>query len=205
MNDSAPFAVAEESPSDVLARFTSGLAVDAVPAEAVAYARLLMLDLLGAALAGVETAEAGAMLTAAKGFAPPSGPCAIWGTERTTSAAAAALVNGVIAHAQELDDFGGADHSGAVVVPAILAVAEAEGTTDGGRVLAAMVAGYDVALRALEAMGGYRAHNNGGGWHSTGTCGSFGAAAAAARMLGLDAERTSWALGIAGKIGRAHV
>ena len=80
----------------------------------------------------------------------------------------------------------------------MLAVAEAEGITDGSAALAAMIAGYDVALRVLDAMGGYRAHNNGGGWHSTGTCGSFGAAAAAARMLGLDAERTTWALGIAG-------
>ena len=198
MNDTAYPALAEESPSDVLARFTAGLDIAAVPAEVADYARLLLLDLLGAALAGLETTETQAMLVAAEGFAPQSGPCAIWGTQYTTTAAAAALVNGVIAHAQELDDFGGADHSGAVVVPAVLAVAEAEGLTDGGRVLAAMIAGYDVALRALEAMGGYRAHNNGGGWHSTGTCGSFGAAAAAARMLGLDAERTAWALGIAG-------
>ena len=202
MNDTAYLAQAEENPCDVLARFTAELDIGAVPAEVVDYARLLLLDLLGAALAGVETTETQAMLVAAEGFAPQSGPCAIWGTGYTTTAAAAALVNGVIAHAQELDDFGGADHSGAVVVPAVLAVAEAQGVTDdvtdGARVLAAMIAGYDVALRALEAMGGYRAHNNGGGWHSTGTCGSFGAAAAAAHMLGLDAERTAWALGIAG-------
>ena len=202
MNDTAHAALAEESPCDVLARFTVGLDIGAVPAEVADYARLLLLDLLGAALAGLETTETQAMLVAAEGFAPQSGPCAIWGTSYTTTAAAAALVNGVIAHAQELDDFGGADHSGAVVVPAVLAVAEAEGligdATGGARVLAAMIAGYDVALRVLEAMGGYRAHNNGGGWHSTGTCGSFGAAAAAACMLGLNAERTAWALGIAG-------
>jgi len=72
-----------------------------------------------------------------------------------------------------------------------------DGADAGRRVLEAMIVGYDVALRVLEAAGGYRAHN-GQGWHSTGTCGSFGAAAAAARALGLDAERTAWALGLAG-------
>ena len=197
MNDSARYPVVDPSPSEVLAGFTAGLDLAEVPDDVVRYARVLMLDLLGAALAGVDTEETRAMLKAAEGFAPTAGPCGIWGTTGTTTAASAALINGVIAHAQELDDFGGADHSGAVVIPAVLAVAEAQRVTDGGAVLAAMIGGYDVALRVLDAMGGYRAHNN-GGWHSTGTCGSFGAAAAAARLLGLDAERTSWALGIAG-------
>ena len=198
MNDSARYPEADLSPSEVLAGFTAVLDLAEVPDDVVRYARVLMLDLLGAALAGVDTEETRAMLKAAEGFAPSAGPCGIWGTTGTTTAASAALINGVIAHAQELDDFGGADHSGAVVIPAVLAVAEAEGITDGSAVLAAMIVGYDVALRVLEAMGGYRAHNNGGGWHSTGTCGSFGAAAAAARLLDLDAERTAWALGIAG-------
>ena len=198
MNDAARSLRADPSPSEVLAGFTAGLDLAGVPDDVVDYARVLMLDLLGAALAGVGTEETRAMLKAAEGFAPTTGPCGIWGTTGTTTAATAALVNGVIAHAQELDDFGGADHSGAVVIPTVLAVAEAEGITDGAVALAAMIGGYDVALRVLDAVGGYRAHNNGGGWHSTGTCGSFGAAAAAARVLGLDAERTAWALGIAG-------
>ena len=171
MNDAARYV--DPSPSEALAAFTADLELDDVPDDVVRYARVLMLDLLGAALAGVDTDETRAMLEAAACFAPTAGPCGIWGTTRTTTAAAAALVNGVIAHAQELDDFGGADHSGAVVIPAVLAVAEAESITDGGAVLAAMIGGYDVALRVLDAMGGYRAHNSGGGWHSTGTCGSF--------------------------------
>ena len=187
----------EASLSEALAGFTADLALERVPADVVRHARLLLLDLLGAALAGVETEEARAMLAAARAFGPADGPCTVWGTARRTTPAVAALVNGTIAHAQELDDFGGADHSGAVVVPVVLALAEAE-RRDGARVLEAMIAGYDVALRVLEAAGGYRAHNNHAGWHSTGTCGSFGAAAAAARMLGLDARRTAWALGLAG-------
>jgi 2-methylcitrate dehydratase PrpD len=60
-----------------------------------------------------------------------------------------------------------------------------------------LLAGYDLAARVLEGAGGYRPHND-LGWHSTGTCGSFGAAAAAARILKLDPARFADALGIAG-------
>ena len=188
----------DPSPSEVLAEFTAGLDLADVPADVVDYSRVLMLDLLGAALAGVDTDETRAMLKAAEGFAPTTGPCGIWGTAGTTTAAAAALINGVIAHAQELDDFGGADHSGAVVVPAVLAVAEAEGITDGAAVLAALIGGYDVALACsmpwavteptTRAVAGIR----------PAPAAASGAAAAAARMFELDVERTAWALGIAG-------
>ncbi len=60
-----------------------------------------------------------------------------------------------------------------------------------------MVIGYEVGRRVLEACGGYSAHN-GAGWHSTATCGVFGAAAASARILRLDLQQTLSALGIAG-------
>jgi 2-methylcitrate dehydratase PrpD len=106
------------------------------------------------------------------------------------------MVNGTSAHAQELDDFGGCGHSGAVVVPTVFALA-GRGGVSGKDAITAMLAGYDIAARTLEGAGGYRAHND-LGWHSTGTCGSFGAAAAAARLLGLDAGKFADALGIAG-------
>jgi 2-methylcitrate dehydratase PrpD len=180
----------------VLATFGDDLELGQVPGPVVAHAKLLLLDTLGAALAGVDTDEGRAVIEAAGAAGGETGPATIWGTTHRTSRAAAALVNGTTAHAQELDDFGGCDHSGAVVVPAVLAAAEGEGIA-GCRVLEAIIVGYDVALRVLEATGGYRAHN-GRGWHSTGTCGSFGAAAAAAKVLGLDRERATWALGLAG-------
>jgi 2-methylcitrate dehydratase PrpD len=180
-----------------LAAFVAGLRWDALPDAVVAQAKLLLLDTLGAALAGVHTEEGRAIREAALWFGGAAGPSAIWGTAARSTPAAAALVNGTTAHAQELDDFGGCDHSGAVVIPAVLASAEDDGPGAGRRVIEAVVAGYDVALRVLEASGGYRAHN-GRGWHSTGTCGSFGAAAAVARVLDLDAQRAAWALGLAG-------
>jgi len=106
------------------------------------------------------------------------------------------MVNGTAAHALELDDFGGCGHSGAVIVPVVCALA-ARGGISGKEGLTALLAGYDLAARTLEGAGGYRPHNE-KGWHSTGTCGSFGAAAAAARLLRLDAEGFADALGIAG-------
>jgi len=179
-----------------LAAFVAELRWDTLPDAVVAQTKLLLLDTLGAALAGVHTDEGRAVREAARWFGGAAGPAGVWGTADRSTPAAAALVNGTTAHAQELDDFGGCDHSGAVVIPTVLA-SVGDGPDAGRRVLEALVVGYDVALRVLEASGGYRAHN-GRGWHSTGTCGSFGAAAAAARILGLDAERTAWALGLAG-------
>ncbi|HYH43978.1 MAG TPA: MmgE/PrpD family protein, partial [Burkholderiales bacterium] len=68
---------------------------------------------------------------------------------------------------------------------------------DGRSVLLAIAAGYDLAARVTEGSGGYRAHND-TGFHSTGTCGTFGAAAGAASILKLDHARFTSALGIAG-------
>jgi 2-methylcitrate dehydratase PrpD len=195
-SEAAPSTASGRTLSGALAAFGADLTLARVPAPVVAHAKLLLLDTLGAALAGVDTAEGRAVIEAARAVGGESGPATLWGTAGRTSRAAAALVNGTTAHAQELDDFGGCDHSGAVVVPAVLAAAEGHGES-GRLVLEAIVVGYDVARRVLDAAGGYRAHN-GRGFHSTGTCGSFGAAAAAAKALGLDRERTAWALGLAG-------
>jgi 2-methylcitrate dehydratase PrpD len=125
-----------------------------------------------------------------------SGSGVLWGRRDTLPAREAALVNGTASHALELDDFGGCGHSGAVVIPAVLAIAGREGVS-GKDVLTAIVAGYDVAARVTEGAGGYRYHND-LGWHSSGTCGTLGAAAGAAKLLELDRERYADALGVAG-------
>jgi 2-methylcitrate dehydratase PrpD len=85
-------------------------------------------------------------------------------------------------------------HPGSPIVPAALALGELSGAT-GAQVLDAVVLGMEVALRVGLAAG--HGHFD-RGWHLTGTAGHFGAAAAAARLLGLDAGRTAAALGIAG-------
>src|SRR4051812_35598004 len=83
-----------------------------LPTDVVERAKRHLLDTLGAALAGAATPG--------PGLAGP-GPAPVWGTGLTVAPRDAALLNGVAAHALELDDTGGCDHSGAVVVPAALA------------------------------------------------------------------------------------
>ncbi|RZL91330.1 MAG: MmgE/PrpD family protein [Variovorax sp.] len=158
-----------------------------------------LLDTLAAGVAGADTEEAKAVrhgMLAIHGQAIGTAGAVLWGTNLFLPAPQAALVNGTAAHARELDDFDGCGHTGAVVVSAVAAVAQAC-HADGSTVLTSVAAGYDLAGRMLNAAGGYRLHN-GLGWHSTATCGTFGAALAASRVLQLDAERTAHALGIAG-------
>ncbi len=188
----------DRTAAEALAEGIQGLDYATLPGEVEAQARWLLLDLLGAALAGVDTGEARAAVRAAELLAPDGGPCTLWGRRRRATPAVAALVNGIAAHARELDDFGGVDHSGAVVVPALLALAEGMPVLSGQEFLAALVAGYETGRRVLDSAGGYRPHNHGDGFHSTGSCGSFAAAAAVARAMRLSVPQTTWALGLAG-------
>ena len=179
------------------ARFGAAFSLDDVPQDDRHYAKLLALDLLGCAIAGLDTEEARIALRAARALSPGGGNASLWGTGEAAQPGTAAMVNGTAAHALELDDFHGVDHSGAVTVPALMAAADAGGEADGRRFLEGMAFGYEVGRRLLDGAGGYRRHNA-TGWHTTGTLGSYAAAAAVAKLLRLDEERTVWALGIAG-------
>jgi len=118
------------------------------------------------------------------------------GHELRLPALSAALVNGAAAHALDYDDVNMAmpGHPSVAILPALLALAELR-RSSGHAVATAFVAGYETTCRIGAALqpGHYNL-----GFHSTGTIGSFGAAAACARLLGLDAETTAIALGIAG-------
>lgn len=187
--------------SALLARFAAETRYEDLPEDVVAKAERHILDTIGAGVAGAISKEAhllrASLLEAGEA---PSGRATLWGEGASMTPLNAALVNGTSAHAFELDDTGGCDHSGAVVLPAAAAAVElaaAEGRTVSGReFITAVVLGYDVARRALEACGAYEAHN-GAGFHSTGTCGPFGAAVAAGRILGLNAQQLTMALGLA--------
>jgi len=175
----------------------SGMTADHLPPEVSATAKRFILDTLACCVVGARTEAVDAVLRALEATGQKiQGPARLWGRDGTLPADRAALVNATAAHALELDDFGGCGHSGAVVIPSVFAVAEQTGAS-GRDVLLAVVAGYDIAARVLEGAGGYRRHND-LGWHSSGTCGSFGAAAGAAKLMGLDADRFASALGIAG-------
>lgn len=110
---------------------------------------------------------------------------------RAATVRTAALINGTAAHTVEVDDIyrEAIYHPGAPTIAAALALAQARQAT-GLQMIRAVVAGYEVSTRIGTALG--RAHYR--YWHNTGTVGTFGAASAAATLLGLDAERHAHAL-----------
>ena len=155
--------------------------------ETIHKAKLHILDTLGAAIAGSASSETHAVLEML-GIPARQGRAPIWGWPITTDARTAAFVNGVSAHAFELDDSGGCDHSGAVVLPAALAVLGDESTVQGRELLRSVLIGYEVGRRVLEAAGGYEVHND-LGWHSTGTCGALRCRGCRQHAAGFDARK----------------
>lgn len=120
------------------------------------------------------------------------GPCTVIGGTRSTDLLAA-LVNGTAAHTVELDDIyaSGLFHPGAPVIAAALAIAQSQ-RASGADLLRAIVIGYEIGDRVAQALGPthYRY------FHTTGTAGTLGAAAAAACLLGLGPDGISAALSI---------
>jgi 2-methylcitrate dehydratase PrpD len=165
---------------------------DALPPAAVHWAKVGILDTVGVTLAGSREPTA---RIAADVAAPAGGPSLIFGTAQRTTALDAALVNGAASHALDFDDcnntIGG--HPSAPILPALFALADARGAT-GPTFVNAYVAGFEAETRIAR---GVHFHHYEKGWHPTATLGVFGSAAACARMLGLDAERTAVALAIA--------
>lgn len=150
--------------AETLASFVHDARFEMIPAATVAKTKRHVLDTLGAALAGATSDEARRardVLAASDGV----GSSASWGTAKALSPRNAALVNGIAAHAFELDDTGGCDHSGAVVLPAALAaLGLARHAVSGRDFRWLLCSGYDVGRRVMEAFGGYKPHNA-AGWH----------------------------------------
>jgi len=185
----------EPTLSKQLAAFTAGLTYEGIPSRVVRAAKLHVLDLVGVALAayGIDAATYAALATADLGGV---GDASVIGQTDGRPAAVAALANGTLAHAIEFDDThtGGIAHISAVVVPASLAVAEAD-QHSGRELLCAVVAGTEVTARiAIAAAPAYMKV----GFHPTSVCGVFGAAAAACKLRGLDEPATANAFGIVG-------
>ncbi len=181
--------------SGQLAAYAAGLRHEDLPADVREIAQLVLLDTLGCALAGSVTDDL-RMIRTSMLQAAGSGDSRLWGTSDRAPLPLAALANGAAVHAREMDDFEGCMHSGSVVVPAAFCTAARVGAS-GRELLTAIVAGYDVARRAMDGGGGYLVFKD-LGWHTTSACGGFGAAAAVGRILKLDAQRMQWALGYAG-------
>ena len=165
-----------------------------VPATAIERAKDAILDTIGVTLAGSVEAPARMVrkLAQEEGGAPR---CTVVGAGMRTGAVWAALANGTSAHALDFDDthFAMMGHPSAPVLSAGLAIAELAGA-DGRELLHAFLLGFEVETTLGEVVNPAHYEH---GWHATCTLGTLGAAAAAARALGLDAARTQMALALA--------
>ena len=189
-----------QSPTRELAGWVSRLRYADLPPRTREVVRIVLLDTLGCGVYGYTTPWAKMLLKWTRPGAPGKGEATVWGESAPTLRASdAALVNGTSVHGFELDDYHQAKlHPGAVVIPAAVAMAEKLGST-GEQLVTAIAAGYEVMIRTSLALNPSAARLR--GWHLTGVCGPFGAAAACASLMGLNEEQTAWALGLAGTQG----
>ncbi|MDF3832171.1 MmgE/PrpD family protein [Cupriavidus basilensis] len=176
---------------DFLARFK----LADVPAEVVERTKDLFLDWIASAIAGKDAPAVRKLQAFAAAMGPQQGPAEVLVDRRRTSPYFAALINGASSHVVEQDDVhnGSVLHPAAVVFPAVIAAAQAEGKS-GADVLLASIAGYEAGIRIGEFMG--RSHYR--VFHTTGTVGTLAAAAAVAKLYGMDGEGINQALGSAG-------
>ena len=181
-----------------LAEYVAGLAFEALPGEVVTRAERLILDFFGNAARGAEAESSPSVLSMLSrlGLGGP-GASTVIGAPRPYAAPAAALLNGTFGHSLDFDDTHAASslHPSAPVVPAALAAAEMT-AANGRAFVTAVVSGYEVCCRlglALDPTAHYAR-----GFHPTATAGTFGAAAAAGKLFGLDAAALACAFGVAG-------
>lgn len=186
--------MSEESPrvSEILARFIADLRDDELPDEVRHAARRSLLNFFATALAGagdvaVETATATLAEFAGKGEA------SLIGRPERVDPLTAAFLNAAAGNVHDFDDthLRTVIHPTAPVAPVLLALAERQ-RVDGRTFLDALALGIETACRIGNAVS---PEHYARGWHITATCGVFGAAMAAGKVLGLDARRLVWALG----------
>ena len=168
--------------------------LDDIPADVQHLGKRAILDTLGVSLAAAKD-EAVAILAETLAGREGSPTATVIGRSRRTDSLSAALINGVLAHALDFDDVNDScmGHPSAPLVPAVLALGEELGAS-GARVLEAFLIGFELECKLGLAIG--NAHYA-KGWHATATTGTMAAAAACAKLLGLDRERIGMALGIA--------
>lgn len=179
-----------------LASFCHNLRYDHLPAEAVDRTKYFFLDYLGVAVRG-SLSDSSQPLYHLIADLGGSGTATILGRSQRAAFTYAALANGTSAHSIELDDThqGGSIHLGVSVFSTALAVAEHVGA-NGKDLIAASVAGFEVAARLAMALRPKEHYMR--GFHPTATCGTFGSAMAAAKLLGLSEAQLVSAFGIAG-------
>jgi aconitate decarboxylase len=177
--------------SERFAAHVASVKFEHLPAPVIAAAKIWILDTLGVGIAGSSAAGMDA-IRAASGAWGSGDDAIVWGTSLRLPAPAAAFVNGTQVHNQEFDCLheGAVVHAMATLLPVLLAVAEREGGISGRDLIAAVVAGIDIAANlGLASTAGFR-------FFRPATAGGFGAVAGLSVILGLDAERIADAFGL---------
>lgn len=175
------------------ATFAANWQSHAIPAESMEVARLGFTDCVGVMLAGrnEDAVKRISGYVLAQGATPKS---RMVGAAKQVSMVQAGLVNATAAHALDYDDFAFSNHPSAVLVPTVLAAADARGNVSGRQMVAAYLVGYevwaDLMLREKDLF-----YDK--GWHPTAVLGPIGAAAAASVVLGLNASQAKDALALA--------
>src|ERR1700722_5065301 len=171
-----------------LAQFTADIHLDRLPPDVVKRARFLGLDLVGNIVRARNDGESSPpFLAPGRATGMPACNSGVFGDPARYTPAGAAFLTGALAHSLDFDDThaAGSLHPGAPVIPAALAAGEMAGAS-GADVLAGIIAGHEVTCRVALALPAGEHYDR--GFHPTATCGAFGAAAAAARVFGLDAD-----------------
>jgi 2-methylcitrate dehydratase PrpD len=186
-----------------VAAFVAATRFADLPAALRDVGRKSILDGLGLAVAGA-VAESGHIVTGYVRDLGAAGPSRVLGTALRTAPRFAAFANGIAIHAHDFDDtqlavakdrvYGLLMHPTAPVLPAVLAVAEQQGSS-GADFLSAYHVGIETCCKIAEAANPRHYQD---GFHTTATCGAFGAAAGIANLLRLDAATTARVLGLAG-------
>jgi 2-methylcitrate dehydratase PrpD len=190
-----------------IASFVARTRFEDLPEDVVHHVWRSVVDCLAVALGGLEHPSLAMYLTLADTLGGHE-QARIWGTPRKASVNLAALINGHLAHLLDFDDSYMPEvtilHGNAPIIPAAMALGEYLGA-NGREFALAFALGFEVAARAALAAGKslYDHH-----FHVTAVMGPVGAAVAAGKLLGLDAQRLQWAIGIAcsqsGGLGQAH-
>ena len=181
-----------------LAEFASHIDYEALPDPVSARTRALVSDHVAIAYrARQEALICPSIAATLERLGMSGGEASVIGDSRTYAPPAAAFFNGALSHCLDFDDTHarGSIHPSAPIVPAALAAAEMV-SASGRECIAAITAGYEVQIRLSLALGPSEHYAR--GYHPTATCGVFGAAAAAGRILGLSTEKMVHAFGLCG-------
>jgi len=181
-----------------LAEFVYNTSYEDIPGEVREHSKLLFLDWLGVALAGSKEKIGSVIMELIKEIDGEKGArqATVIGKGIKTDVLKAALANGSMSHALDLDDYHAPTlcHPTAAFLPGILAVAQYK-KLGGQDLVTAMTVAFDIMIRV--GYGAKRIHYD-RGWHATSTLGKFGATAGAANLLGLNVDEIVNAFGIAG-------